>query len=152
MFHPREHSLGHLLRAFWKKSPEWWQDLTVSVIGKNNKKLTWGTQLRRMMKMKYRLANRWNCSNKFLGKNDKMVYFVVLILLMKKPWFGCSLGGVFSSIKWFGTTKRVFCFCFFRPMRRQLSMLPIATDDVHGKASGLGVAAPQSITMVTAWK
>ena len=30
------------------------------------------------MNKKYKFANRWNCSNKFLGRNVNKVYFVVL--------------------------------------------------------------------------
>lgn len=40
-----------------------------------------GTQFNNTMNIKYTFAILWNCSNKFLGKNDNKVYFVVLILL-----------------------------------------------------------------------
>lgn len=70
------------------------------------KALMAGTQLSNTIKMKYKLATLWNCSSKFLGKNDNSVYLVVLIRLLGRLPFGCSFLGVFGGTMWFGTTKR----------------------------------------------
>lgn len=49
---------------------------------------TCGTQFKHTTKMKYKLANRWNCSNRFFGIKVINEYFVVLILLDLKVRFG----------------------------------------------------------------
>ena len=57
------------------------------------KALISGAQLRRTMKRKYRFANRWNCSNKFLGKKLHIVYFVVFILKKSNELASLKLPG-----------------------------------------------------------
>lgn len=63
-------------------------------------------QLSSKIKIKYRLASRWNCSSRLLGTNDNNVYLVVRILLPTRRPFGCSRLGVFGGTVWLGTTMR----------------------------------------------
>ena len=48
------------------------------------KALMMGMKLRITMKRKYMLATRWNCSNRFFGRNVRIVYLVVRMLKKKK--------------------------------------------------------------------
>lgn len=68
------------------------------------KALIAGTQFNNTIHIKYTFAILWNCSNKFFGKKDSKVYFVVLIWLSLLCPFGCSFGGVLSGTKWLGMT------------------------------------------------
>jgi hypothetical protein len=53
----------------------------------------------RSVQPNHTLAKRWNCSNRFFGRNVNKEYFVVLILLDLKLRFGCPFALDTSLIK-----------------------------------------------------
>jgi hypothetical protein len=59
--------------------------ITGSIVTSFAKAFTSGTQFNATTKMKYRLAKRWNCSNRFFGTNVSQEYLLVLIRLERYP-------------------------------------------------------------------
>ena len=95
--------------------------------------LIWGIQFRIMINKKYTFAKRWNCSNRFFGRNVRIVYLVVLIWLflcvVSSSWLGWILGmtvhvllGVRDSWE-FGGDGLNFTFIFAHPVNGNDSSL-----------------------------
>ena len=64
------------------KEKDWLQNLTPEKLIKYSvEKALKGNTCRRSKKRKYAFASLWNCSNRFIGKKVKALYFAVLTLL-----------------------------------------------------------------------